>query len=246
MIPYVRREKIMDELENKQIMYIEDFLKIFDGVSESTIRRDLKMLEDENFIVLLRGGAVKLKLDSHEIPVGTKKLLYKEDKEKIGKFAASLVEDDDCIYIDSGTSCTAMFKYIKARGVRVVTSNTQILNEVNHVIESCIVVGGEVNKKIDSISGPLTDDTLKNMNFDKSFLGASGFGTVVGINTPDFREASKKSIAKTNSKKCYVLADSSKFNKSTLCKAFEIQECILVTNKEIPGLKGISEYIVAE
>jgi DeoR family fructose operon transcriptional repressor len=250
MIPYVRREKIMDELEHKKIMYIEDFVKIFDGVSESTIRRDLKILEDENYIVLLRGGAVKLKLDSHEIPVGTKKLLYKEDKEKIAKLAASFVEDEDVIYIDSGTTCSAMVKFIKAKGVRVITTNVQVLCEINsnhsNNIESCTIIGGDFNRNLDSISGPLTDTTLRNLNVEKSFLGTSGFGIDVGINTPDFREASKKSIVKSNSKKCYVLADSSKFNKSTLCKAFEIQECILVTNKTIPSLEGVIEYFVAE
>jgi DeoR family transcriptional regulator, fructose operon transcriptional repressor len=247
MIPYVRREKIMDELENKQIMYIEDFLKIFDGVSESTIRRDLKTLEDENYIVLLRGGAVKLKLDAHEIPVGTKKLLYKEDKEKIAKYAASLIEDEEVIYIDSGTTCSAMVKYIKAKGVRVVTSNIQVLNEINgNGIESCIIVGGEVNKSLDSISGPLTDTALKNMNFDRAFLGTSGFGLEVGINTPDFREASKKTIVNSNSRQCYVLADHSKYNKSTLCKAFPLNECTLITNKQIPSLDGIIEYYIAD
>jgi DeoR family transcriptional regulator, fructose operon transcriptional repressor len=250
MIPYVRREKIMDELENKKIMYIEDFLKIFDGVSESTIRRDLKTLEDENYIVLLRGGAVKLKLDSYEIPVGTKKLLYKEEKEKIAKFAASIVEDEEVIYIDSGTTCSAMVKYIKAKGVRVITSNVQVISEINNnhhnSIESCIVLGGEINRNLDSIAGPLTDATLKDLNFDKSFLGTSGFGLDIGINTPDFREASKKSIVKKNSKKCYVLADNSKYNKATLCKAFDLQDCLLITNKKIPSLDGITEYFIAE
>lgn len=247
MIPYVRREKIMDELENKQILYIEDLLKIFDGVSESTIRRDLKILEDENYIVLLRGGAVKLKLDSHEIPVGTKKLLNKESKERIAKFAASLVEDDDVIYIDSGTTCSAMVKYIVSKGVRVVTSNIQVLSEVNGThIENITIVGGEVNRNLDSISGPLTDSSLRKFNFDKSFLGASGFGLKVGVNTPDFREASKKSIVKMNSNKCYVLADSSKFNKNTLCKAFEIQDCLLITNKQIPEFDGMTEYYIAD
>ncbi|HAQ06161.1 MAG TPA: DeoR/GlpR transcriptional regulator [Bacillus bacterium] len=247
MIPYVRREKIMDELENKQIMYIEDFLKIFDGVSESTIRRDLKTPEDENYIVLLRGGAVKLKLDSYEIPVGTKKLLYKEDKEKIAKYAASLIEDEEVIYIDSGTTCSAMVKYIKAKGVRVVTSNIQVLNEINgNGIESCIIVGGEINKSLDSISGPMTDMALKNMNFDRAFLGTSGFGLEVGINTPDFREASKKTIVNSNSSKCYVMADSSKFNKRTLCKAFNLNDCILITNKQISALDGVIDYFIAD
>lgn len=247
MIPYVRREKIMEELEKKDLMYIEDFVSIFEDVSESTIRRDLKNLEEENQITVLRGGAVKRKVNTFELPVGTKKFLNMDEKERIAKFAASLVNDEEVIYIDSGTTCAAIVKYIKARDVRIVTSNILVLNELdNPNISSCIIIGGDVNKNLDSISGPLSDNTLKNLYFDRAFLGASGFGNEMGVNTPDIREASKKTIVNTNSKKCYVLADSSKYNKSTLCKAFELNQCILVTDKKINGLEGKIQYYIVD
>lgn len=247
MIPYVRREKIIEELENKDLMYIEDFVKIFEDVSESTIRRDLKNLEEENQITVLRGGAVKRKVNTFELPVGTKKLLNMDEKERIAKFAASFVKDEEVIYVDSGTTCAAIVKYIKARDVRIVTSNILVLSELdNPNITGCIIIGGDFNKNLDSISGPLSDNTLKNLYFDRSFLGASGFSNEMGVNTPDFREASKKTIVNTNSKKCYVLADSSKYNKSTLCKAFELNQCILVTEKKIKGLDGKIQYYIVE
>lgn len=247
MIPYVRREKIMEELEKKDLMYLDDFINIFEGVSESTIRRDLKNLEEENQITVLRGGAVKRKVNTFELPVGTKKLLNMDEKERIAKIAASLVMDEEVIYIDSGTTCAAMVKYIKARDVRIVTSNILVLNELdNPNISSCIIIGGDVNKNLDSISGPLSDNTLKNLYFDRSFLGASGFGNEMGVNTPDIREANKKTIVNSNSQKCYVLADSSKYNKSTLCKAFELNQCILITDKKLIGLDGKQKYYIAD
>jgi DeoR family fructose operon transcriptional repressor len=247
MIPYVRREKIMEELEKKDLMYIDDFVSIFEDVSESTIRRDLKNLEEENQITVLRGGAVKRKVNTFDLPVGTKKFLNLDEKERIAKFAASFVNDEEVIYIDSGTTCAAIVKYIKARDVRIVTSNILVLNELdNPNIISCIIIGGDFNKILDSISGPLSDTTLKNLYFDRSFLGASGFGNEMGVNTPDFREASKKTIVNTNSKNCYVLADSSKYNKSTLCKAFELNQCILVTDKKLNGLDGKVKYYIVD
>lgn len=247
MIPYERREKIMTELEKEDIIYIDDFLKVFDGVSESTIRRDIKSLEEEGLIVALRGGAVKAKINSYDIPVGTKKLLYTEEKEKIGKLAASLIEDGEVIYIDSGTTCSAMVRHIKAKNVKIITTNLQVLNELDDkYIDKCIIVGGEVNKNLDSVAGPLTDTTLQNLNFDKAFVGASGFGFKAGVNTPEFTEANKKSIVKDNSKKCYVLADSSKFNKSTLCKAFELSEATLITNEFIDSFENKLKYMIAD
>ena len=247
MIPYVRREKIIEELENKDLMYIDDFVKIFEDVSESTIRRDLKNLEEENQITFLRGGAVKRKVNTFELPVGTKKFLNLDKKERIAKLAASFVKDEEVIYIDSGTTCSGIVKYIKARDVRIVTSNTLVLSELdNPNITSCIIIGGDFNKNLDSTSGPLSDNTLKNLYFDRAFVGANGFGLEMGVNTPDIREASKKTIVNNNSKKCYVLADSSKYNKSTLCKAFELNQCILVTDKKINGLDGKVQYYIVD
>ena len=58
MVPDLRREAILASLDTDKIFYLEDVLKKFDMISESTLRRDLKVLEDNKQIELLRGGEV--------------------------------------------------------------------------------------------------------------------------------------------------------------------------------------------
>lgn len=246
MIPYLRQKKIVEELEEKEFVYIEDLVGLFSDVSESTIRRDLKMLEEEGQIQTIRGGGVKLKGSSYDIPVIEKKEMYKEEKERIARFAASLVQNNEVVYIDSGTTCLQMIKYLKDKTITVITSNIQVINELDSPTINCIVLGGEINKTIDSISGPLTEATLKNLYFDKAFLGTSGFSLENGINTPDFREANKKAIVKEKSKDCYVLADHSKGNKNTLCKAFELNDCIIITDRSSMLLENHAKYYIAD
>jgi DeoR family transcriptional regulator, fructose operon transcriptional repressor len=245
MIPYQRQSIIIEELEKKDIIFIEDLVKIFENVSESTIRRDLKNLEEEGQIHMLRGGGVKLKLSSYDIPVGEKQFLFKEEKERIARLAASLVKNDEVIYIDSSTTCLAMIKYLNDKNITVITTNIQVLTEIDNHSINCIIVGGEVNKTLDSVAGPLTDENLGKLYFDKSFLGTSGYSLKNGINTPDFREASKKMIVKNNSKDCYVLADSSKANKNTLCKAFDLNECIIITDMANEVLQKHARFLIA-
>lgn len=245
MIPYQRQSIIIEELEKKDIIFIEDLVKIFENVSESTIRRDLKNLEEEGQIHMLRGGGVKLKLSSYDIPVGEKQFLFKEEKERIARLAASLVKNDEVIYIDSSTTCLAMIKYLNDKNITVITTNIQVLTEIDNHSINCIIVGGEVNKTLDSVAGPLTDENLGKLYFDKSFLGTSGYSMKNGINTPDFREASKKMIVKNNSKECYVLADSSKANKNTLCKAFDLNECIIITDMANEVLQKHARFLIA-
>ena len=66
MIPYERRQILLNELEKQDMVTLSDFARALHGVSESTIRRDLKILEGEGQIVLLRGGAAKIKTGSYD------------------------------------------------------------------------------------------------------------------------------------------------------------------------------------
>jgi DeoR family fructose operon transcriptional repressor len=245
LIPYIRRKRILDEFEKKDIIYVEELSEILSDISVSTIRRDLKTLAEEGQIVLLRGGAAKLKEGSYDVPIETKKLMYTQQKEMIAKQAASLVKDGETIYIDSGTTTGLMIKYLADRQITVITSNTQLMSQIADTKFSCIVVGGEIIKHLGSVVGPLTDVMISNMYFDKAFVGASGYSELNGINTPDFRESNKKRLVNENSKITYVLADNSKAGKSTLCKAFDINECIIITDKINEILEKYDNYIVA-
>lgn len=244
MIPYVRRKKILEEFEKKEVVYVADLAKSFKNISVSTIRRDLRSLAQEEQIVMLRGGAAKLKTGSFDLPIQAKQLLNIDEKNKIAKYAASLVMDGEVIYIDSGTTPLHMMKYLKNKQITVVTSNTQVINELMETKITCIIVGGEITKTLGSVVGTITDELLSKMFFDKAFLGASGYSVQGGINTPDIREANKKKIVKHNSKETYVLIDSSKANKTTFCKAFEIDECIIITDKTNEVLEKHAKFIV--
>lgn len=245
MIPYIRRNRILEEFEKKEVVYIEDLIKTLEDISMSTIRRDLRTLANEGEILLLRGGAAKLKTGSFDLPIHTKQMLNIDKKNKIAKYAASLVNDGDVIYIDSGSTTLNMIKYLKDKEITVVTSNTQVINELSDTKIICIILGGEITKNLASIVGPITDQLLSNMFFNKAFLGTSGYSLQGGINTPDSREANKKKIVREHSKDTYVLADGSKAGKITFSKAFEINECIIITDEENEILDKYANYILA-
>lgn len=243
MIPYVRKQKILEKLEQNDMLFIEDLANLFPEYSESTIRRDLKSLEDTNFVTLLRGGGVKFKGTSYEAPVTEKMHLNQEAKDKIAKIAASTVNNNDIIYLDSGTTIVHMVKYITATNVKIVTTNTALLVEsLNPIIQSCTVLNGEVNYDLRSISGTTTDAALTDLYFDKSYLGSTGFGFDSGVNTPDTKEATKKRIVQKNSDETYLLADASKYNKRAFSKAFELNKCILITDNKIEDLDKLEYF----
>lgn len=246
MIPYERRKRLLEELGKQEIIELDELVRMLKTVSKSTIRRDLKTLSEEGQVVLLRGGAVKLKSDSSDTPFNSRSLFHVKEKEMIAKLAAGLVKDGEVIYIDSGTTPFRMLKYLRNKHITVVTTSTLLLMELEGTQLDCIVLGGQVNKATASIVGPITDNLLREMHFDKAFIGASGYDLVAGINTPDYQEANKKRIVKAQSRICYVLADSSKEGKITMCTALDLGEVILVTEKISDSLAKQTQYLLAE
>lgn len=230
MIPYLRKTKILEELANKDIVVIDDLLNILPEVSISTIRRDLKELENEKKVVLLTGGAVKLNSSTLELPISTKIELNKKKKNVIAELAYNLIKDGETIYLDSGTTCTLLAEKLLEKQLTIVTSNMSLAN-LRFPKSEVIFLGGMINEDISSLYGPITDNNLKMFNFDKAFIGTSGISVTMGISTPNIFEANKKAIAKQLARESYILCDSSKFNKGMSSKAFELDDCIVVSNK---------------
>ena len=166
------------------------------------------------------------------------------EKDRIAKAAAELVEDGDSIYIDSGSTALDMMKYLRDKNITVVTTNALIYSELQSPNIKCIIAGGEINIATASIRGITTNNFLKSYYFDKAFVGMSGFSLEAGYNTPDLLEAEKKRIVCKNAKKAYILADSSKSGKSTLCKVLDLNQATIICNKVTEVVKGAEEYII--
>ena len=237
MIPFERRRQMLLAFENSEIVTLEELKKILKGASESTIRRDLKLLASEGEIVLLHGGAAKKMSGSGEISYNSRNVLHVKEKNCIAKFAADLVSDGEVVYVDAGSTALRMVKYIKNKDITIVSSNALIAEELQGGKAKCIIVGGNLLMT--------TDSALENMHFDKAFLGTSGFSKESGINTPDPREAKKKQIVYKNSKFSFFLADSSKSGKSSLCKVIDLKDATIICEKEVPILKEAGSYLLA-
>ncbi len=231
MIPYVRKQMILDYLKTHEVA-LQKEIADYCSSSVSTIRRDLLALTKEGQVVMLNGGAVKaLAPQDFDQPVERKRLEHIEAKEIIAQKASALVANGDVIYIDSGTTPIMMLKYLKARNLTIVTSSVVFPREQTSPDWKVIFLGGELLANLESVVGTLTEKQLLSMYFDKAFVGANGY-TKDGVFTYDIREARKKEIVKEQSKVTYLLADTSKDNKRCFARAFSLNECILITERD--------------
>jgi DeoR family fructose operon transcriptional repressor len=243
MVPYERQEKIMENLHTKGILKIEELHQFIPEISISTLRRDLKELEKKGKIVMLTGGAVKIVSSAIELSITTKQALNSKAKERIADLAIQFINDGDVIYLDSGTTCTALLNKILNKSITIITTNASVLGISKETKAEIIILGGKFNPNISSLNGPLTDDNIQQFYFDKAFLGANGIDAKRGVSTPNLVEANKKKNIIKNSNKAYLLCDDSKFHINSAVKAFDLNEITIITNKFDSELAEVAEII---
>ena len=162
----IRQQKILDYLSHFERISISEICEIFDIVP-MTARRDLKELEKNRKIESFSGGAFKKISTIGEIPISMKNTLESEKKEKIARMASELIVDGDTIYLDSGSTCTMILKYIIGKKITIYTTNTDVFSINENVIADIFVLGGRYNPITSSLTGPFTEDLLKNLYFNK-------------------------------------------------------------------------------
>lgn len=231
MIPYERHELIVRCLEQNGIVKINDLLEELSDVSASTLRRDLKELERAGRIEHLTGGAVKLITARHEVDISERAVLYGPEKEAIAKLAAAEVEDGDTVYVDSGSTCDALLRLLLDRNVTIYTTDAMACFVRCETVADLVVVGGFFTPVNSSFVGSMTESILRDLYFDKAFLGVNAVDEDRGMMTPGLEEAAKKRIVRENSAKTYVLADSSKFHDTANVRVFGLDGIVLVSDK---------------
>src|SRR5690606_26446533 len=209
-----RRVLIVDKLDKDGQVDVNALSKEL-GVSEVTIRNDLSKLEQKNMLVRARGGAFKIDRVGIDFNLTDKKGYHFEEKKRIGKAAAALIEDGDTIILDSGTTTIEISKNLSKMAELTVITNA--LNVANQLAENqktnIIIPGGFLRKTSLSLVGATAEESFKNYFCDKLFLAVDGFNTVHGLSTPNVEEAHLNRIMINIAKQVIVVSDSSKFNK---------------------------------
>ncbi|CAH1192521.1 Glycerol-3-phosphate regulon repressor [Paenibacillus allorhizoplanae] len=236
MIAIHRRTKIKEMLFQERSVKVADLVKEF-SVSEETIRRDLNLMEQEGIIQKNYGGAIlvdELQNNGQIIaPVEQRKFQFYEEKDAIGKMAASLVEGQQIVILDSGSTTWCVARYLRhVPNLMVVTNGLNVAEESSQNEDASVfVIGGKLIKKSMSLVGPQAELELQKYNADFSFLGASGISKRKGFTSSDLYEAEVKRAMISAGQKIVIVADHSKFERQGLISFSSFQGVdILVTS----------------
>lgn len=214
-----RRQHILGLIQKQGRVLVGDLSREL-KISQITIRKDLDYLQSKGLIQRSHGGALRIQSSTLIDPTLQEKQKHNsQEKERIAAAAIKMVEEGQCIILDSGTTTTAI-----AQGLRKFKQLTVITNAVNIAAElagtdfEVILIGGSLRKNSFSLVGPLAEDNLEEMHADILFLGVDGFDLEVGITTPNFLESRVNRAMVKAARQVVTVCDSSKFGRRSLSR----------------------------
>lgn len=247
MLTKQRQDLILKLLAEKGSITATEIKDIL-GISESTVRRDITALDKEGKLVKVFGGAVaaEAEVSAHEYTVEQKSDLNPDEKQKIAKYAASLIMPEDFVYLDAGTTTAYMLDYIEEQNATYVTNAVVHARQLLSRGMKVLMIGGELKASTEAAVGSLAVEMLASYHFTKGFFGTNGVNKECGCTTPDVNEAMVKRTAIEQCKESYVLCDSSKFQHISPVTFAPFEGTVFLTERAPEGYEGCKNVIVVD
>lgn len=236
-----RLQFILSQLQKHNKIMVSDLSNDV-NVTPETIRKDLAELEMNEQLTRIHGGAVPFIPTQKEMVYERKLSLHYEEKLKIAKKAAQLIQHGDTVAVDVGTTTVHIADMIEdIHSLTVVTNSLSAALRFNLAIEEkrmsgqVIMLPGITHPDQSSVKGTYTIEFLKRFNFNRAFISCGGV-TKDAIYDFDMDESLVSEVMIQHSHEAILLTDSSKLNKKSVFEISPISNIAkIICDKEKPS-----------
>ena len=234
MLTEERRRHILATVQREGRVRVRDLSRSL-SISQITIRKDLDHLQSRGLLHRSHGGALLAQPGALFDPtLQEKEKRHCGEKVRIAEAAAELVQEGQCVMLDSGTTTTAVALALKKFSqLTIITNGVNIAAELTGTHLDVILTGGIVRKNSFSVVGPLAEEMVAEMHADILFLGVDGFDLKIGLTTPNLLESRVNRAMVGAATKVVAVCDSTKFDRRSLSRivpATAIHHVITDTN----------------
>jgi DeoR/GlpR family transcriptional regulator of sugar metabolism len=209
-----RQQKILEILQTNPCVRVTTLSEQL-GVSEVTIRRDLDKMHEARQVQRIHGGATRVERAAPELPANYRMTDKVDEKSRIGKAAAGLIQDGEIVFIGSGTTALEVAKNLVGRKNLTVISNA--LNVINTLAfeESITLIhtGGLLRVSELSFIGYITDQSLRDLHPQKAVIGIHAVSLKDGLTNDFLPEVATDRAILQAAPEVILVADHSKFGK---------------------------------
>lgn len=244
MLKEERQKIILDKLKENDIIQVSQMTDLLD-VTDMTIRRDLKELEDKNLLVRIHGGATKLeRARPRELSNEEKLLKNKELKMEIAKKISQILIPEQNIYLGAGTTIEYVSEFLGDKNFNIFTNSLYLFKKLVFLDNVNIkLIGGDFRKVTGAFVGALSLDLVSKMRFNQAFIGVNGINNGKAYTYSPEEGILQKEIL-NNSFDRYLVADSTKLGYEDLYHFFNLEDARLITDSKITDkqIEDIEKY----
>lgn len=236
MLTEERKSQILKLVEQNGGVSVQELMVLLNA-SESTIRRDLNDLDKRELLIKVHGGAVSVSKNiTADSSVSSRTDLNREKKKRIGRYAASLIEDGDLIYLDAGTTTGFIIDYLSCKNTVFVTNAIMHARKLCSLGYQVYMPGGMLKEQTEALTGIQTCEYLARFHFTKGFFGTNGITVKEGFTTPDIQEGTVKETAVKHTGQCFVVCDSSKFDRVSSVTFADFSRASIITDETVTAV----------
>ncbi|MFU8781432.1 MAG: DeoR/GlpR family DNA-binding transcription regulator, partial [Kiritimatiellia bacterium] len=233
-----RKEHILVMLADAPEITITELAQVLD-VSVVTIRNDLAALEEDGLLLRGHGGAIP----AFHPAILQRMRTAREAKIEIARAAAAHISDGDTIMIAAGTTTALIPRFLRGkRQVHIVTNNTLLFPYIRTNPQLIVtIVGGSFRPSEESLTGPLTMETVKRFRVQRAFIGVDGIDPLQGVFANSVESGDFVRQMAAHASETIVLADAAKFNTPGFVQILPLSEIdYLITDAALsPTVEGI-------
>ena len=233
-IAEVRRKEISNILKRDGNIHTEDIAKKF-HVTTETIRKDIKVLQEQGLAVKCHGGAMAVG-ECVINRLSKRAVENSEVKKRIAEKAVELVHDQAILYIGPGSTCLCIAQLLASfADLTIFTSSLPAAEALADSRNRVYVLGGRLNGSTMSVHGMWSNDVIGSFAPNIAFLGSSGASGYPGPTCGNFEETETTKKILSTSSKVVVACDSSKFSWAGLVSYSQWEKVdVLVTDSNLP------------
>ncbi len=234
--PGDRRHVILERVADEQSIQLGDLAREL-GVSEMTIRRDIRLLEQDGFLRQTYGGATAHLTRSLDVAFNARALQHTREKRLIAVRAVSMAENCSMLFLGVGTTVEQFARYLHVRSeMTAVTPSLPIASLLGTRDLRVVALGGTVRRDDLTATGPVAVATLARYRFDVAVIGAAGVSARWGVTELSDEEAEVQRVAITRAERVILLADGSKIGVAASAVVAPIEAAhTLVTDTSAPA-----------
>ena len=228
-----RLSDIIKLLRAEHKVFVSDLANRY-KVTNETIRRDLELLEKEGIVARTYGGAIAVQSAPVTSDYKERAVRNAAAKAIIGRLAASLLPERGAIGCDSSTTVYEAIPYIRSlSSLTLLTNSVRILNDFMYDKIRIISTGGNLRSRTQSLQGEAVSRSMEDYFLDVCVLSCRSLDLENGIYEGDEEEAYFKNIMVEHSRRVILIADHTKFNKTSLIRTLSYDKVdVLVTDRK--------------